>query len=63
MVPPRKSMVYPSERKRILELSQEERGRLGIGEGTLHNLTKNALRERHFKIYEKVRNRLQISEE
>jgi CRISPR-associated protein Cas1 len=45
-------------RKRILSLSQEEAGRLGVGKSTLHYLRKHAREERGFKVYNKVCTRL-----
>jgi len=45
-------------RKRILELTQAEAQRLGIGKSTLHYLRKHARNERSVMIYEKVRSKL-----
>jgi len=38
-------------RRRILELTQSEAGKLGIGKSTLHHLRKNADRNQPFRIY------------
>ena len=45
-------------RRRILELTQAEAQRLGIGKSTLHYLRKHARNERSVMIYEKVRSKL-----
>jgi len=45
-------------RRRILELTREEAGRLGIGKSTLHYLRKKAGNHRPFRVYQKVATRL-----
>ena len=49
-------------RKRILELTQGEARELGISKSTLHNLRKNARSNRSFKVYQKVREKLDSGE-
>jgi CRISPR-associated protein Cas1 len=49
-------------RNRILSLTQKDAKRLGVGKSTLHYLRKHALHDHGFKIYEKVRSRLDVSE-
>jgi CRISPR-associated protein Cas1 len=46
-------------RKRILGLSQTKARKLGICKGTLHHLRENAKRDCSFKLYAKVRDKLQ----
>jgi len=46
-------------RKRILELTQKEARELGISKSTLHYLKKHARDRKPFKIYDKVRLKLQ----
>ena len=45
-------------RRRILNVSQLDTQRLGIGKGSLHYLCKNARSERSFRIYGKLRRKL-----
>ena len=45
-------------RNRILELTQSEARRLGIGKSTLHYLRTNAMNNRSFKVYQKVAGKL-----
>lgn len=45
-------------RRRILEVTQKEARELGIGKSTLHYLRKNAVDEHQFKVYAKLRNKL-----
>lgn len=45
-------------RKRILELTQTEARKLGIGKSTLHYMRKNAERNQPFRIYEVITRRL-----
>jgi CRISPR-associated protein Cas1 len=45
-------------RKRILELTQAEARKPGIGKSTLHYLRKESKSERPFRIYQKVKSRL-----
>jgi CRISPR-associated protein Cas1 len=45
-------------RRRILDLSQSEAVRLGIGKSTLHYLRKNAKSNDSLKMYQKVRDKL-----
>jgi len=47
-------------RERILKLTQREAQGLGIGRSTLHYLHKNATDEHQFKVYAKVRKRLDL---
>jgi len=49
-------------RRRILSLTQKDAERLGVGKSTLHYLRKHALHDHGFKIYEKLRSRLDVSE-
>jgi CRISPR-associated protein Cas1 len=46
-------------RKRIVNLSQSEACRLGIGKSTLHYLRKKAKRDRSFSLYRNVREKLE----
>jgi hypothetical protein len=46
-------------RKRILNLTQQEARRLGIGKSTPHYLRRNAKAAKPFKIYGKVAARMQ----
>ena len=48
-------------RKRILSLTQEEVSRLGIPRGTLHYLRLRARNIQSFRIYPKVRQKLELS--
>jgi len=48
-------------RKRILTLSQSEARKIGIGKSTLLHLRRNAASETSFKIYKKIRMRLESS--
>jgi GNAT superfamily N-acetyltransferase len=48
-------------RGRILGLTHREARRLGIGKSTLHYLRKNADGHRSFKLYERVRRKLEAS--
>jgi CRISPR-associated protein Cas1 len=45
-------------RKRILELTQLEAQKLGVGKSTLHYLRVSATNDRPFKVYQKVAHRL-----
>ena len=45
-------------RRRILDLSQSEAQRLGIGKSTLHYLRRNAKSKKAFAVHAKVRERL-----
>jgi hypothetical protein len=47
-------------RRRVLSLSQEEAGKLGIGKSTLHYLRRNAKREMTLTIYGKTREKLKV---
>ena len=46
-------------RSKILALTQSDATGLGIGKSTLHYLRKNARAERSFRVYGKVREKLQ----
>jgi len=46
-------------RRRILSLTQEQAGKLGIGKNTLHYLRTAARRQRRFKAYKKTRRKLE----
>jgi hypothetical protein len=48
-------------RKRVLSLAHSEARRLGIGKSTLFSLRRTATSERSFKVYQKVRRRLDPS--
>jgi CRISPR-associated protein Cas1 len=50
-------------RRRILELTQSEAGKLGIGKSTLHHLRKNADRNQPFRIYKPTIRKLVASQE
>jgi len=50
-------------RKRILELTQEEAKKLGIGKSTLHYLRRNAGNDRSFRMYERVACKLGLHRE
>jgi hypothetical protein len=52
-----------SLRRRILDLSQSGAQSLGIGRSTLHYLRRNATLERPFRVYGKVRQRLDSAHE
>ncbi len=46
-------------RERIKSLTSDEARRLGVGKSTLHYLRRNARSERRFRVYGKVREKLQ----
>jgi CRISPR-associated protein Cas1 len=46
-------------RRRILSLSQGEAGRSGVGKSTLHYLRSNVESDRSFRIYQKVREKIE----
>jgi CRISPR-associated protein Cas1 len=46
-------------REKILSLSQSESRKLGIGKSTFHYLCRNARSHRSFRVYRKVRKRIQ----
>jgi CRISPR-associated protein Cas1 len=46
-------------REKILALSQSEARKLGIGKSTLHYLRENARSSRSFRVYRKIRRKLQ----
>jgi hypothetical protein len=48
--------------RRILNVSQSEALRLGIGRSTLHYLRENASSERAFKVYRKVSEKLAMGD-
>ena len=48
-------------RRRILSLTQEDAGRIGVGKSTLHYLRKHARDERSFRVNRKVMERIEIS--
>jgi CRISPR-associated protein Cas1 len=45
-------------RRRILSLTQQKAENLGIGKSTLHYLRQNAMSQRRFDVYGKIRDRL-----
>ncbi len=47
-------------RRRILSLTQEDAGRLGIGKSTLHYLRKHANDDRPFRLFSRVRQKIEL---
>lgn len=50
-------------RRRILELTQNNARKLGIGKSAIHYLRKNAARSESFKIYKPIMRKLAVSHE
>lgn len=48
-------------RRRILSLTQEDAGSLGVGKGTLHHLRKHANDGGSFRLYSKIRQKIDLT--